>query len=50
MIRGIKSGTKSMRSHLDVFREFLDHIDREAKRRAPKPKPRRKRKKTAQSA
>jgi hypothetical protein len=27
--------TKSRRDHLDVFREFLDHLDRAAKRKAP---------------
>jgi hypothetical protein len=26
--------TKSRRDHLTVFREFLDHLDRAAKRRA----------------
>jgi hypothetical protein len=30
-----KAETKSRRDHLDVFREFLDHLDRAAKRRAP---------------
>ena len=25
--------TKSRRGHLDVFREFLDHLDRAARRR-----------------
>ena len=38
--------TKSRRDHLDVFREFLDHLDRAARRRgvekpakAPRPRP-----------
>jgi hypothetical protein len=26
--------TKSRRDHLDVFREFLDHLDRAARRRS----------------
>lgn len=26
--------TKSRRDHLDVFREFLDHLDRAARKRA----------------
>ncbi len=40
--------TKSRRDHLDVFREFLDHLDRAARRRsvekqakAPRPKAKR---------
>jgi hypothetical protein len=34
-IRGETKGEiKSRRDHLDVFREFLDHLDRAAKRRA----------------
>jgi hypothetical protein len=43
-----KSEIKSRRGHLDVFREFLDHLDRAARRRnaprgakAPKGKGRR---------
>ena len=29
-----KSEIKSRRDHLDVFREFLDHLDRAARKRA----------------
>lgn len=32
--RETKSGTGSRRDHLDVFREFLDHLDRASKRKA----------------
>ncbi len=32
--RNNKAETKSRRDHLDVFREFLDHLDRASKRRA----------------
>ena len=35
VLRSIRGETKSRRDHLDVFREFLDHLDRAAKRRAP---------------
>jgi hypothetical protein len=28
--------TKSRRDHLDVFREFLNHLDRAARRKAPR--------------
>ncbi len=28
-----KAETKSRRDHLDVFREFLDHLDRAARRK-----------------
>ncbi|HZQ11443.1 MAG TPA: hypothetical protein VFB31_01390 [Pseudolabrys sp.] len=35
-IRGeTKSGDRSRRDHIEVFREFLDHLDRAARRRAP---------------
>ena len=34
VLRSIRSETKSRRDHLDVFREFLDHLDRAARRRA----------------
>ena len=51
VLRSIKRETKSRRDHLDVFREFLDHLDRAAKRKssdksgkAPKLKARRGRK------
>lgn len=34
-----KSGASGRRDHLDVFREFLDHLDRASKRRsAPSPR------------
>jgi hypothetical protein len=37
VIRSIRRETKSRPNHLDVFREFLGHLDRVAKRarRAP---------------
>jgi hypothetical protein len=34
VLRSLRPETKSRRDHLDVFREFLDHLDRAAKRRA----------------
>ncbi len=37
VIRSIRSETKSRRDHLSVFREFLHHLDRVA-RRAPRGK------------
>jgi hypothetical protein len=33
VLRSIRGETKSRRDHLDVFREFLDHLDRTAKRK-----------------
>ena len=36
VLRSIRGETKSRRDHLDVFREFLDHLDRAAKRRPPR--------------
>ena len=33
--RETKAETRTRRAHLDVFREFLDHLDRAAKRRNP---------------
>jgi hypothetical protein len=33
VLRSIRSETKGRRDHLDVFREFLDHLERAAKRR-----------------
>ena len=30
-----KGETKSRRDHISVFREFLDHLDRAAKRKSP---------------
>ncbi len=48
VLRSIRGETKSRRDHLNVFREFLDHLDRAAKRKsaprstkAAKPKGRR---------
>ncbi len=35
VLRSIRSETKARRDHLDVFREFLDHLDRASRRRAP---------------
>ena len=35
VLRSIRGETKSRRDHLDVFREFLDHLDRAARRRLP---------------
>jgi hypothetical protein len=35
-IRGeTKSDNRARRDHLDVFREFLDHLDRASRRRQP---------------
>jgi hypothetical protein len=35
VLRSIRGETKSRRDHLTVFREFLDHLDRAARRRPP---------------
>jgi hypothetical protein len=35
VLRSIRGETKGRRDHLDVFREFLDHLERAAKRKAP---------------
>jgi hypothetical protein len=35
VLRSIKAETKSRRDHISVFREFLDHLDRAARRREP---------------
>jgi hypothetical protein len=35
VLRSIRGETKARRDHLDVFREFLDHLDRAARRKAP---------------
>ena len=35
VLRSIRGETKSRRDHLGVFREFLDHLDRVARRRQP---------------
>jgi hypothetical protein len=34
VLRSIRGETKARRDHLDVFREFLDHLDRAARRKA----------------
>jgi hypothetical protein len=39
VLRSIRRETKSRRDHLDVFREFLDHLDRASKRKAAAVKP-----------
>lgn len=36
VLRSIRGETRPRRDHLDVFREFLDHLDRAAKRKAPR--------------
>jgi hypothetical protein len=38
VLRSIRGETKARRDHLDVFREFLDHLDRAARRRAVPPR------------
>jgi len=35
VLRSIRGETKARRDHLDVFREFLDHLERASKRKAP---------------
>jgi len=35
VLRSIRGETKARRDHLDVFREFLDHLDRAARRKPP---------------
>ena len=35
VLRSIRGETKARRGHLDVFREFLDHLDRASRRRPP---------------
>ena len=35
VLRSIRGETKARRDHLDVFREFLDHLDRAARRKTP---------------
>ena len=35
VLRSIRGESKSRRDHLDVFREFLDHLDRASRRRQP---------------
>ncbi|HZS63558.1 MAG TPA: hypothetical protein VFA53_03530 [Xanthobacteraceae bacterium] len=41
VLRSIRGETKSRRDHLTVFREFLDHLDRIGKRKAPPAKQKR---------
>jgi hypothetical protein len=41
VLRSIRRETKSRPNHLDVFREFLGHLDRIGKRAAKKPAKRR---------
>jgi len=36
VLRSVKRENKARRDHLDVFREFLDHLDRAARRRPPR--------------
>jgi len=40
VLRSLRGETKARRDHLDVFREFLDHLERAAKRKAPPRGPR----------
>jgi len=35
VLRSIRGETKARRDHLDVFREFFDHLDRAARRKPP---------------
>jgi hypothetical protein len=35
VLRSIRGETKSRRDHLDVFREFLNHLERAARRKPP---------------
>jgi hypothetical protein len=35
VLRSIRGETKARRDHIDVFREFLNHLDRAAVRRRP---------------
>lgn len=41
VLRSIKHETKAKPDHLSVFREFLSHLDRAAKRAAKQPAPKR---------
>jgi hypothetical protein len=34
VLRSLRPETKSRRDHLDVFREFLNHLDRAARRKS----------------
>jgi hypothetical protein len=42
VLRSIRGETKSRPDHLSVFREFLNHLDRLGRRRAPRAAPRHK--------
>jgi len=33
VLRSMRGETKARRDHLDVFREFLDHLDRASRRK-----------------
>jgi hypothetical protein len=33
VLRSLRGETKGRRDHLDVFREFLDHLDRASRRK-----------------
>jgi hypothetical protein len=35
VLRSFRRETKARRDHIDVFREFLDHLDRVSRRKAP---------------
>jgi hypothetical protein len=35
VLRSIRAETKARRDHLEVFREFLDHLDRASRRKSP---------------
>ena len=35
VLRSIRGETKSRRDHVTVFREFLDHLERAARRKSP---------------
>jgi hypothetical protein len=35
VLRSLRGEHKARRDHLDVFREFLDHLDRVSRRKAP---------------
>jgi hypothetical protein len=35
MLRSLRGEHKARRDHLDVFREFLDHLDRASRRKTP---------------
>jgi hypothetical protein len=39
VLRSIRNETKGRRDHISVFREFLDHLDRAARRREKSARP-----------